>query len=643
MERKGRKKARATGAREEVFTISLLVLAFILLLGLISYKVLEKPEEKLGIVGSFISGFLIRIFGWSSFLFPIIIGIYGLWGRGRRITLLILPISFSAVLSTIGGGSKGGEVGDLLSLILVKAFGDIGAGIISVFAVAISVLMAFDIPLFKLLRNRRRKARREEKPRVPEVPAAEAVDSALPPLSLLSDPPREQARDEEDLERRKGVLEQVLEDFGIEARVVGAEVGPAVTRFEVKPARGIKVSRIASLSDDISLAMRASHVRILAPVPGEDVIGVEVPNQKVSIVYLKEIVESLDPGKAKSMRLPLLIGKTISGEPYIVDLFELPHLLIAGATGSGKSVCINSIICSLLLLKTPEDVRFILVDPKRIELNVFRDIPHLLAPIVDSRKAPMALSWAVEEMERRYEMLGQEGARSIDSYNDMVPREKRMPWIVIIVDELADIMMVWGSRIENLLIRLAQMGRASGIHLVLSTQRPSVDVITGLIKANFPSRIAFQVSSKADSRTILDMGGAERLFGKGDMLFMSPRLPKPVRIQGSYVPDGDVERIAAFLREKGGPRYVEDFSSPRRIYLPGRMEDELFDEAVELVVERGQASTAILQRHLKIGYARAAKLLEMMEEAGIVGPPRSGGLPREVLVGSEFLKRGDRR
>lgn len=565
--------------------------------------------------------------------------------------MILLIVSSALLLSTMEGGS-GGEVGDLLFLSLVKGFGKVGTGIISISLTLISIPLSFDLPLLRLLRKRARgyEVRSKKAPGVgkerkapePEI-TVEETDSSLPSISMLSDPPREGERGGEDLERRKGILEQVLGDFGIEARVVGAEVGPAVTRFDVKPARGVKVSRIASLSDDIALAMRATHVRILAPVPGEDVIGVEVPNQKVSIVYLKEVMESVEPARIKAMRLPLLLGKTISGDPYVEDLCELPHLLIAGATGSGKSVCINSIICGFLLLRRPEEVRFILMDPKRIELGVFRDIPHLLAPIVDSRKAIWALSWAVDEMERRYELLAQEGAKNIDSYNEDMPKEKIIPYIVIIVDELSDIIMVCGSRVEDLLVRLAQMGRASGIHLVLATQRPSVDVITGLIKANFPSRIAFQVSSRVDSRTILDTSGAERLFGKGDMLFMSPRLPKPVRIQGSYVPEDDVERIAAFFREKGGPRYVEDLLKPRRIFS-GHMEDDLFDEAVELVVGRGQASTAILQRHLKIGYARAAKLLEMMEEAGIVGPPRSGGLPREVLVGSEFLRKGgDRR
>ncbi|HBI03290.1 MAG TPA: cell division protein FtsK [Paenibacillaceae bacterium] len=429
-------------------------------------------------------------------------------------------------------------------------------------------------------------------------------------------------------------LESTLESFGVQAKVLQVHRGPAVTRYELQPAIGVKVSRIVSLTDDIALALAARGIRIEAPIPGKSAIGIEVPNDEISLVSLREVIESDEYGTAKNA-LSLALGRDIAGRPIVANLAKMPHLLVAGATGSGKSVCINSIILSILYKAKPSEVKFMMIDPKMVELNIYNGIPHLLAPVVtDPRRASMALKKVVQEMERRYELFAKEGARDIERYNLLAQEAKfpPLPLIVVIVDELADLMMVAPSDVEDAICRLAQMARAAGIHLIIATQRPSVDVITGVIKANIPSRIAFGVSSMADSRTILDMGGAEKLLGRGDMLFLPVGAAKPIRVQGCFISDHDVEAVVAYAKEQQAANYDEE------MILPGENndsrslpEDDLYNEAVALVRDTQTASASLLQRRLRVGYTRAARLIDMMEARGVVGP-YEGSKPRDVLL-----------
>ncbi|WP_324670256.1 DNA translocase FtsK [Geochorda subterranea] len=458
----------------------------------------------------------------------------------------------------------------------------------------------------------------------------------LPSSSLLARPPaRRRGGDEQEVASRSRVLEQTLASFGIEARVVSHTRGPVVTRYEMALAPGIKLSRVVSLADDLALALASTGVRIEAPVPGKPVIGIEVPNATVETVYLREVLES--PAFARSQApLALALGKDVAGEPLIANLERLIHLLIAGATGSGKSVCLASIIMSLLYRLTPDQLRLLLIDPKRVELTVYEGIPHLLAPVVtDVRQAAAALRWAVREMEARYQVLARAGARNLAAYNQLAAQgrvSEPLPYVVVVIDELADLMLVAAADVEDSICRLAQMARAAGIHLVIATQRPSTDVITGLIKANIPSRLAFAVSSQVDSRTILDTGGAERLLGRGDMLYHPLGEPKPVRAQGCLVTDREIEQVVAFWKSQGEPDYRVDLfeEEEKGAEAEGDVDDALYDEAVKLVVEAGQASVSMLQRRFRIGYARAARLIDLMEQRGVVGPYQ-GSKPREVL------------
>ena len=452
-----------------------------------------------------------------------------------------------------------------------------------------------------------------------------------PPLDLLQDPPPNLKRESrEELLARARLLEQKLADFGVQGRVTEICPGPVITVYEYEPAPGVKINKITSLADDLALGLKAASVRIVAPIPGKSAVGIEVANREREIVYLKEILASEAFRKAKS-KLTLALGKDISGRPVVTDLTKMPHLLIAGATGTGKSVCLHAMLLSLLYKSTPEEVRLLLIDPKRIELSVYEDIPHLLYPVVlEPKTATQALKWAVAEMERRYRLLEEARARNLESYNQEA--EEKLPYLVIVVDELADLMVVSSKEVETSLTRLAQMARASGIHLLLATQRPSVDVLTGIIKANFPARISFQVSSRTDSRTILDTGGAERLLGAGDMLFLPPGTSKLKRIHGAYVSEQEVKRVVEFLRAQGEPDYQLELSLPAE---EGGAEldeevDELYEQAVELVIKTGQASISMLQRRLRVGYNRAARMIERMEKEGIVGPS-DGVRPRPVL------------
>ncbi len=434
-----------------------------------------------------------------------------------------------------------------------------------------------------------------------------------------------------DLAKQAKILEGKLHDFGVDGRVAQVLPGPVVTMYEFEPASGIKVSRIVNLADDLALGMRALSVRIVAPVPGKSVVGIEVPNAHREPVFLREILASPAFQEAAST-LVLALGKDILGGSTVTDLAQIPHLLIAGATGSGKSVGLNSMICSILINATPEEVKFIMIDPKMLELSVYDGIPHLIAPVVTHPKqAAAALHWAVEEMERRYRRLAEHGVRGIAGYNHAHPAH-RLPYIVVVIDELADLMLVARRDVEDALTRLAQMARAAGIHLLVATQRPSVDVLTGIIKANFPARISFQVSSRTDSRTILDAIGAERLLGKGDMLFLPPGTSKLLRIHGAYVSEAEIKRLVEALRTQQAPVYdVSIVAGTADEPVDAEEVDDKYDAAVALVARLGQASASLMQRHLRIGYNRAARLLEVLERQGVVGPA-DGSRPREVFV-----------
>ncbi|MCX5686114.1 MAG: DNA translocase FtsK [Candidatus Omnitrophica bacterium] len=467
----------------------------------------------------------------------------------------------------------------------------------------------------------------------------------LPGLDLLDSPPPPEARRiKDDLEGNARILEETLRDFDIEIKVVEINKGPVITRYEAEPAPGVKIHRITSLNDNIALAMKAQSVRIVAPVPGKGTVGFEVPNSSSSLVYLKEVLDSKEYKEARS-KLKLAIGKDIAGMPVIADLATMPHLLIAGATGSGKTVCVNTIITSLLFNSSPDDVKFIMIDPKRVELAVFNDLPHLLSPVVtDTKKVAATLDWVVNEMDSRFELFSRAGVRNIDLYNEKYDKGEagkalegfpsHLPYIIVIIDELADLMMVAQADVETTITRLAQLSRAVGIHIIIATQRPSVDVITGVIKANFPARISFKVASKVDSRTVLDINGADKLLGRGDMLFIEPGASKPVRAQCSLINDKEIERITDFIKSQLAPQYVEDIVEAHKKTSFKKFEkDEVYDEAVKLVFETRQASVSVLQRRLGLGYTRAARLIDMMEDEGIVGPYQ-GSKPRDILVNS---------
>ena len=438
-------------------------------------------------------------------------------------------------------------------------------------------------------------------------------------------------------------LEDVLSSFGISAKVVNATQGPTVTRYEIEPAQGVKVSRIVNLTDDIALNLAAQHIRMEAPIPGKSAIGIEVPNTKTEAVHLRDVLDCSDFKEARG-GIPVGLGKDIAGKPVITDLAKMPHLLVAGTTGSGKSVCVNTLISSILFSRKPEEVKLLLIDPKMVELSVYNGIPHLMAPVVtDMKKAAAVLRWAVREMEARYKAFAASGKRDIKSYNEAHPKSA-MPLIVLIIDELADLMMTAPDDIEESISRLAQMARAAGIHMVLATQRPSVNVITGSIKANVPSRISFAVGSQIDSRTILDMAGAEKLLGKGDMLFSPIGANKPIRVQGAFISDDEVEHLVEFVKQQREPEYDDTVTAEAEKETAAQdndeqdiYRDELLERAVNLVMESGQASVSMLQRRFRIGYTRAARLVDTMEDLKIVGP-NMGSKAREILMSSEQVK-----
>jgi S-DNA-T family DNA segregation ATPase FtsK/SpoIIIE len=466
----------------------------------------------------------------------------------------------------------------------------------------------------------------------------------LPPVSLLKAPPpteRRWTRDE--LQQNADLLRKRLEEFGVSGRIVQVNPGPVITGYEFEPAPGVKVNQVVNLADDLALAMKAGAVRVFGPVPGRGTVAIEVPNAEPQTVYLREILTSVEFTESKAP-LALALGRDTIGQPYVTDLAAMPHLLIAGATGAGKSAGLNVMICSILFRRSPAEVRFLMIDPKRLELGMYDGIPHLLAPVVtDPKEAAGRLRTIVARMDERYKLLAAKSVRNIEGYNREVAPEERLPYWVVVVDELADLMMVSAGEVETSLARLAQIARAVGIHLMIATQRPSVDVITGLIKANFPARIAFQVASKVDSRTILDQNGAEQLLGRGDMLFVPPGSSRPVRIHGAWASEGEVREVTGFLKKQGQAVYEEALVQPVKEAMAGDAggeaeRDDVYWRAVELVISQKQASISFVQRRLGLGYPKAARFIDLMEQDRIIGPG-DGAKPRQILVGADYLAR----
>jgi DNA segregation ATPase FtsK/SpoIIIE, S-DNA-T family len=678
-----------------------------------------------GLIGAYLSDILWQVFGCSSFLLPIALLKRGISvfanrepeHRGLRwIGFGLLVISFATLLNIFLGevrifsyeGIAGGVLGKVVGSFLEQYLSVVGTSLLSILIFLSSATLTTGLSLRKLLqgmakagqiffrwlmrakdlyggkwkkkRDLKKSTRIRQGPVHPPIILAPKVEQEsepqqeslpfptlksgeyhLPPLSILEERKDKGVKVSEDLLwANSQILENKLKDYGVEGKVVGVRPGPIVTVYEFEPAAGVKVNKILNLDDDLALALSALSVRIQAPIPGKPVVGIELPNPVRETVCLKDVAGS-DLFQGSGSTLTLAIGKDISGSPFVIDLARLPHLLVAGSTGSGKSVSINAMICSLLLRATPEAVKFLLIDPKMLELPAYEGIPHLLLPVVtDAKEAAIALRWMVEEMERRYAMMAEQGIRNIENYNQRVkegtigktalaagrppegrPLEgtegalppARLPYVLVVIDELADLMIVSGREVEESIIRLAQMARAAGIHLILATQRPSVDVLTGLIKVNFPARISFQVSTKTDSRTILDTQGAEHLLGSGDMLFLPPGSAKLLRIHGAYVSEGEMRRLVEFWQAQGGPTYDRHILRERkeRTEREDQEHDEKYDEAVAFVARTGQASISLIQRKLRIGYNRAARIIEQMEEEGIVGPS-DGVKPREVLI-----------
>jgi S-DNA-T family DNA segregation ATPase FtsK/SpoIIIE len=679
-----------------------------------------KTQNVIGIIGAYLSDVLLRLFGITAYLLPLLLFGYAAFlalGREpvhpylKKIGGLVLFFSSAAFFGLHGDTLRllgedipsGGMLGGLIAHLLLSGFSSTGSYIIALTAIVVSLMLLTPFSLIKALvwlrslsrlmmehvdllvtiyQGRREKAKEarqhpvqpKEPPQIiesqkPQAPLPPRIvkqerptkpvqatfefmggkDSAdekgayqLPSLDLLDPlPPVVKKVSKEDMLAQSELLQRKLQDFGIEGRVTQVYPGPVVTMFEFEPAPGVKVSKIVNLSDDLALAMRASSVRIVAPLPGKAAVGIEVPNNTRETVYFRQILETPEYQANKS-KLKVPLGKDIFGASVITGIEKMPHLMVAGATGSGKSVAINSIILALLYNARPNEIKLAMVDPKMLELSVYEGIPHLISPVVTQpKKAAETLRAIVAEMERRYRMLAEKGNKNIDTYNKAAPEAERLPYIVVIIDELADLMMTVQREVEDSIMRLAQMARAAGIHLIVATQRPSVDVITGLIKANLPSRISFQVSSKTDSRTILDANGAENLLGMGDMLFLPPASSHLVRVHGCYVSEAEIKRVVEFVKKQGKPNYellqqrAKEIVEAEAAAVEDSERDEEYQRAVDLVQQNGKASTSFLQRHLRVGYNRAARMIEMMEKDGIVGPA-DGAKPRKVLVGKNM-------
>ena len=669
--------------KKEMLGIGLVGVFLFLLVALISYNPLDvslstvstEPVKNLcGKVGSYIADALVQLFGMASYLLPAYALLFSAFYIRKKTPqnpivlasgLILLFLSIVVLLQLIVGNFhlKGilipftGMLGVLLQRTLVGLFSHFGSYLIAVMLFLISIFLIVQAPILSIIENgiaRKRSVekrkeikvkedKKEEPPKpVEKKPVQESFEFLkelgpyrLPPISLL-DPieKRELKIDKESIQANASILEKKLKDYGIEGRVSEVSPGPVITMYEFEPAPGIKVSRISNLEDDLAMALSAVSIRIIAPIPGKSVVGIEVPNKIRQTVYFREIIESKTFESSHSF-LTLAVGKTISGEPFVAELAKMPHLLVAGSTGSGKSVSLNSMICSILFKATPTNVKFLMIDLKMLELSFYDGIPHLLLPVVTNAKnAKTSLRWLIDEMERRYTMMSELGVRNIDKYNQKMVKQEQdpIPYIVVVIDELADLMMTSTKEVEEYIARLAQMARASGIHLILATQRPSVDVLTGIIKANFPARISCKVFSKVDSRTILDTNGAESLLGYGDMLFLSPGISRLQRLHGPFVSEGEIKRSVEFLKGQGTPTYHTEILEEHDDEQNGNdeIDDEKYKEAVEFVVDKGEASISMVQRRFRIGYNRAARIVERMEKEGIVGPS-DGVKPREVL------------
>jgi S-DNA-T family DNA segregation ATPase FtsK/SpoIIIE len=669
----------------------------------------SELRNLLGRFGSNLSEFLLQAVGFASYLIPVVLFSYGLRKIFNRTSsqrlpvfagvITVLIIATSSILTLIFGNYSGettnysgGNAGNLVVNFTLKVFSSTGSYLLFTTLILVSLMYVFQFSIANIARvliNKvifglkaisaiKIKKKGAKKPRIMEdSPLLESVyeqeplplkypdvksmppektnirrsikttgEYELPGTGLLKDPPPSKTRPAKDeLLNRSDLLEKKLQDYSIEGKVTYVSPGPIVTMFEFKPAPGIKISKVMSLADDLAMALKASSIRI-SPIHGRSTLGIEVPNKDREDVFLKDIISNDAFNKSHS-KMTLALGKDIFGAPVMADLSKMPHLLIAGATGSGKSVGLNSIILSLLYRATPKEIKMLMIDPKMLELSAYEEIPHLLMPVITlPKEASNALKMLVVEMERRYRVLAESGARNIEAYNkkieaasrlkstadNTVSEKEHLPYIVIIVDELADLMFASGREVEDSIARLAQMARAAGIHLILATQRPSVDVITGIIKANFPSRISFQVSSKLDSRIILDTYGADQLIGKGDMLLTSPG-KKIKRIHCAYVSEEEIRNVVNFIKAQAGPDYTlfEDLLTESAEETNSEDRDELYARAKEIVLSTGQASISYIQRRIKVGYNRAARIMETLEEDGIVGPPGEAGKPREIL------------
>lgn len=684
--------------RHGIFAVVLFVIAGLSLLGFFDLA---------GPLGREIDRLEGVFLGWIRYFVPVILVVIGavllrsptlIWRGLTALGLILLVISLTGLAhlffdvnesfleATRGHG--GGYIGYGTAWPLLKVAGRV-AGFIILFALLIiSFLILFNLPLQKMTQGGMsvgrfpdrfrsllaRRAGREEDQEEERGHGSTDREESEPEQATLLDRPETDVRlstyDLPDVRKRRKVktdipldllekvsmkpttgdvraisdlIKKTLENFGINVEMGEVNVGPTVTQYTLKPVEGVKLSQIVTLANDLALALAAHPIRIEAPIPGKSLVGIEVPNKTTAIVSLKEILSSEEFRRKKS-NLTVGLGKDVSGQPLVARLDTMPHLLIAGATGSGKSVCINSIIVSLLYQNQPSDLKFILVDPKRVELISFNDIPHLITPVItEVPKTVNSLRWAVAEMDRRYQLLSNSGARNIASYNakstangsEGLTDVERLPYIVIVIDELADLMATAANEVEGAIVRLAQMARGVGIHLVVATQRPSVDVITGLIKANITSRIAFSVASVVDSRTILDSSGAEKLLGRGDLLYLSAELTKPKRLQGAYVSDDEIRRVVEHLRQQAEPMYEESVvnvaPATEKQPLSEDDEDELYEEAKQIIIQAGKASASLLQRRLRVGYARAARLLDILEDRGVIGP-LDGARPRKLLT-----------
>ncbi len=643
------------------------------------FRVTEPPEPVRnlgGIVGAHISGWLIILFGFAAFIIPLLMSAFGIkriMGKeGHKIYMLgglLFIVASSLLFSLLShtfnisivrypdgiGGLVGRGITDLANRFLSTP----GAYIFSLSLFLSSIILLSPISITALAFRKRHKDRRqiidykkqviedtkqsaettaleEEKTIISELETARPTRKGgyeFPSLDLLSLSSSSIRPSKDELLTGSSLIEKKLEDFGVEGTISQVHPGPVVTMYEFEPAAGVKINRVVSLSDDLALALKAQSARV-STVPGKAAIGIEIPNRQRETVSLREILSS-EAFKKNNSKLALSLGKDIFGTPVVADLSKMPHLLVAGATGSGKSVAINSMVMSILYKATPTEVKMLMVDPKVIELSVYEEIPHLISPVITSPKeAAEALKKMVLEMERRYRVLAERAARNIESYNIQAKDEEQLPYIVIVIDELADLMFTAANDVEDSIARLAQMGRASGIHLILATQRPSVDVITGIIKANFPARISFQVSSKVDSRTILDTHGAEQLLGKGDMLLMLPGA-RTIRVHGALITEEEIKTVTEFIKFQGRPDYtiLENIQDSDKIEADERSgeRDEMYLKAIEFGESIGEVSISSIQRRFKIGYNRAARIMELMEEDGLVGSPKSAGKPREFL------------